>query len=131
MFKKQVPNDPYGAAPANPAFRQEVFGSQNHSQVEDLGGSKLGECQVNSDAIFRIITLVVGHKHTHTHNRSSHRTHESILTEKKIAFCTLMLPKNPCTPKIMPRYQAGESIRQVSQIYIDGCIDDHRVSFVS
>ncbi|XP_033154424.1 resistance to inhibitors of cholinesterase protein 3 isoform X6 [Drosophila mauritiana] len=42
MFKKQVPNDPYGAAPPNPAFRQEVFGSQNHSQVEDLGGSKLG-----------------------------------------------------------------------------------------
>ncbi|XP_032571054.1 uncharacterized protein LOC6615287 isoform X12 [Drosophila sechellia] len=42
MFKKQVPNDPYGAAPSNPAFRQEVFGSQNHSQVEDLGGSKLG-----------------------------------------------------------------------------------------
>ncbi|XP_032571050.1 uncharacterized protein LOC6615287 isoform X8 [Drosophila sechellia] len=41
MFKKQVPNDPYGAAPSNPAFRQEVFGSQNHSQVEDLGGSKL------------------------------------------------------------------------------------------
>ncbi|XP_033154426.1 uncharacterized protein LOC117137197 isoform X8 [Drosophila mauritiana] len=41
MFKKQVPNDPYGAAPPNPAFRQEVFGSQNHSQVEDLGGSKL------------------------------------------------------------------------------------------
>lgn len=64
MFKKQVPNDPYGAAPPNPAFRQEVFGSQNHSQVEDLGGSKLGECQANSDAIFRIITLVVGHTHT-------------------------------------------------------------------
>ncbi|XP_043645850.1 resistance to inhibitors of cholinesterase protein 3 isoform X8 [Drosophila teissieri] len=41
MFKKQVPNEPYGAAPANPAFRQEVFGQQNHSQVEDLGGSKL------------------------------------------------------------------------------------------
>ncbi|XP_017073166.2 resistance to inhibitors of cholinesterase protein 3 isoform X14 [Drosophila eugracilis] len=42
MFKKQVPNDPYGPAPSNPAFRQEVFGQQNHSQVEDLGGSKLG-----------------------------------------------------------------------------------------
>ncbi|XP_026836277.1 uncharacterized protein LOC6547663 isoform X9 [Drosophila erecta] len=42
MFKKQVPNDPYGAAPTNPAFRQEVFGPQNHSQVEELGGSKLG-----------------------------------------------------------------------------------------
>ncbi|KQS62250.1 uncharacterized protein LOC6547663 isoform X6 [Drosophila erecta] len=41
MFKKQVPNDPYGAAPTNPAFRQEVFGPQNHSQVEELGGSKL------------------------------------------------------------------------------------------
>ncbi|XP_017073165.2 uncharacterized protein LOC108109216 isoform X13 [Drosophila eugracilis] len=41
MFKKQVPNDPYGPAPSNPAFRQEVFGQQNHSQVEDLGGSKL------------------------------------------------------------------------------------------
>ncbi|XP_017126489.1 uncharacterized protein LOC108145518 isoform X9 [Drosophila elegans] len=42
MFKKQGPNDPYGQAPQNPAFRQEVFGQQNHSQVEDLGSSKLG-----------------------------------------------------------------------------------------
>ncbi|XP_016947484.1 uncharacterized protein LOC108022832 isoform X14 [Drosophila biarmipes] len=42
MFKKQVPNEPYGPAPSNPSFRQEVFGKQNHSQVEDLGGSKLG-----------------------------------------------------------------------------------------
>ncbi|XP_017126484.1 uncharacterized protein LOC108145518 isoform X5 [Drosophila elegans] len=41
MFKKQGPNDPYGQAPQNPAFRQEVFGQQNHSQVEDLGSSKL------------------------------------------------------------------------------------------
>ncbi|XP_016947478.1 uncharacterized protein LOC108022832 isoform X8 [Drosophila biarmipes] len=41
MFKKQVPNEPYGPAPSNPSFRQEVFGKQNHSQVEDLGGSKL------------------------------------------------------------------------------------------
>ncbi|XP_052842010.1 uncharacterized protein LOC128256032 isoform X6 [Drosophila gunungcola] len=41
MFKKQGPNDPYGQAPPNPAFRQEVFGQQNHSQVEDLGNSKL------------------------------------------------------------------------------------------
>ncbi|XP_041632934.1 resistance to inhibitors of cholinesterase protein 3 isoform X7 [Drosophila kikkawai] len=42
MFKKQIPNAPYGPAPSDPAFRQEVFGQQNHSQVEDLGGSKLG-----------------------------------------------------------------------------------------
>ncbi|XP_037714211.1 resistance to inhibitors of cholinesterase protein 3 isoform X9 [Drosophila subpulchrella] len=42
MFKKQVPNEPYGPAPSNPSFRQEVFGKQNHSQVEDLGSSKLG-----------------------------------------------------------------------------------------
>ncbi|XP_041632939.1 uncharacterized protein RIC-3 isoform X12 [Drosophila kikkawai] len=41
MFKKQIPNAPYGPAPSDPAFRQEVFGQQNHSQVEDLGGSKL------------------------------------------------------------------------------------------
>nr|XP_036669207.1 uncharacterized protein LOC108009788 isoform X8 [Drosophila suzukii] len=41
MFKKQVPNEPYGPAPSNPSFRQEVFGKQNHSQVEDLGSSKL------------------------------------------------------------------------------------------
>nr|NP_001163230.1 RIC3 acetylcholine receptor chaperone, isoform Q [Drosophila melanogaster]ACZ94502.1 RIC3 acetylcholine receptor chaperone, isoform Q [Drosophila melanogaster] len=50
MFKKQVPNDPYGAAPPNPAFRQEVFGSQNHSQVEDLGGSKLGAATATAAA---------------------------------------------------------------------------------
>ncbi|XP_065719355.2 uncharacterized protein RIC-3 isoform X11 [Drosophila suzukii] len=41
MFKKQVPNEPYGPTPSNPSFRQEVFGKQNHSQVEDLGSSKL------------------------------------------------------------------------------------------
>ncbi|KPU76258.1 uncharacterized protein Dana_GF11925, isoform R [Drosophila ananassae] len=41
MFKKQIPNSPYGAAPSDPSFRQEVFGQQNHSQVEDLGGNKL------------------------------------------------------------------------------------------
>ncbi|XP_043645847.1 resistance to inhibitors of cholinesterase protein 3 isoform X5 [Drosophila teissieri] len=50
MFKKQVPNEPYGAAPANPAFRQEVFGQQNHSQVEDLGGSKLGAAAAKKPA---------------------------------------------------------------------------------
>jgi len=43
VFKKQVPNSPYGPAPTDPSFRQEVFGQQNHSQVEDLGGTKLGE----------------------------------------------------------------------------------------
>ncbi|XP_030573233.1 uncharacterized protein LOC115771566 isoform X7 [Drosophila novamexicana] len=41
VFKKQVPNAPYGPVPADPSFRQEVFGQQNHSQVEDLGGTKL------------------------------------------------------------------------------------------
>ncbi|XP_034476986.1 uncharacterized protein LOC117783619 isoform X10 [Drosophila innubila] len=41
VFKKQVPNAPYGPAPTDPSFRQEVFGQQNHSQVEDLGGTKL------------------------------------------------------------------------------------------
>ncbi|EDV36497.1 uncharacterized protein Dana_GF11925, isoform A [Drosophila ananassae] len=46
MFKKQIPNSPYGAAPSDPSFRQEVFGQQNHSQVEDLGGNKLGAAAV-------------------------------------------------------------------------------------
>ncbi|XP_064543127.1 uncharacterized protein RIC-3 isoform X16 [Drosophila montana] len=41
VFKKQIPNAPYGPAPTDPGFRQEVFGQQNHSQVEDLGGTKL------------------------------------------------------------------------------------------
>ncbi|BFG04819.1 uncharacterized protein DMAD_03690 [Drosophila madeirensis] len=41
-FKKQVPNAPYGPAPTDPGFRQQVFGQQAHSQVEDLGGTKLG-----------------------------------------------------------------------------------------
>ncbi|XP_068143911.1 resistance to inhibitors of cholinesterase protein 3 isoform X1 [Drosophila tropicalis] len=41
-FKKQVPNAPYGPAPTDPSFRQEVFGHSNHSQVEDLGNTKLG-----------------------------------------------------------------------------------------
>nr|XP_017092584.2 uncharacterized protein LOC108122487 isoform X5 [Drosophila bipectinata] len=42
VFKKQIPNSPYGPAPSDPSFRQEVFGQQKHSQVEDLAGSKLG-----------------------------------------------------------------------------------------
>ncbi|XP_037714213.1 resistance to inhibitors of cholinesterase protein 3 isoform X10 [Drosophila subpulchrella] len=50
MFKKQVPNEPYGPAPSNPSFRQEVFGKQNHSQVEDLGSSKLGAAAVKPPA---------------------------------------------------------------------------------
>ncbi|KAH8372759.1 hypothetical protein KR009_004525 [Drosophila setifemur] len=58
VFKKQVPNAPYGPTQADPSFRQEVFGHQNHSQVEDLGGSKLGECLV------RIITLPQAAKDT-------------------------------------------------------------------
>ncbi|XP_026841129.1 uncharacterized protein LOC6600908 isoform X7 [Drosophila persimilis] len=42
-FKKQVPNAPYGPAPSDTGFRQQVFGQQQeHSQVEDLGGTKLG-----------------------------------------------------------------------------------------
>ncbi|XP_033247531.1 resistance to inhibitors of cholinesterase protein 3 isoform X12 [Drosophila miranda] len=42
-FKKQVPNAPYGPAPSDAGFRQQVFGQQQeHSQVEDLGGTKLG-----------------------------------------------------------------------------------------
>ncbi|XP_023161363.2 uncharacterized protein LOC111592947 isoform X17 [Drosophila hydei] len=41
VFKKQVPNAPYGAAPADPSFRRDVFEQQNHSQVEDLSGTKL------------------------------------------------------------------------------------------
>ncbi|XP_026836279.1 uncharacterized protein LOC6547663 isoform X13 [Drosophila erecta] len=53
MFKKQVPNDPYGAAPTNPAFRQEVFGPQNHSQVEELGGSKLEKRQRKTESATR------------------------------------------------------------------------------
>ncbi|XP_052842005.1 uncharacterized protein LOC128256032 isoform X2 [Drosophila gunungcola] len=51
MFKKQGPNDPYGQAPPNPAFRQEVFGQQNHSQVEDLGNSKLGAAAIAAAAM--------------------------------------------------------------------------------
>ncbi|KAM7342498.1 RIC3 acetylcholine receptor chaperone isoform 8-T9 [Cochliomyia hominivorax] len=42
VFKKQVPNAPYGAAPHDPNFRKEVFGQENGRHVEDLNGSKLG-----------------------------------------------------------------------------------------
>ncbi|KAL7735669.1 hypothetical protein ACLKA6_002548 [Drosophila palustris] len=50
VFKKQVPNAPYGPAPTDPSFRQDVFGEQNHSQVEDLGGTKLGSASSASSA---------------------------------------------------------------------------------
>ncbi|XP_030388425.1 uncharacterized protein LOC115634690 isoform X8 [Scaptodrosophila lebanonensis] len=41
VFKKQIPNAPYGPAPTDPSFRREVFGQENHSQVEDLNGTTL------------------------------------------------------------------------------------------
>ncbi|XP_046810269.1 uncharacterized protein LOC111687629 isoform X6 [Lucilia cuprina] len=41
VFKKQVPNAPYGAAPGDPNFRKEVFGQENGRHVEELNGSKL------------------------------------------------------------------------------------------
>nr|XP_013118989.1 unnamed protein product [Stomoxys calcitrans] len=41
VFKKPVPNAPYGPAPADPNFRKEVFGHENGRHVEDLNGSKL------------------------------------------------------------------------------------------
>ncbi|XP_075165634.1 RIC3 acetylcholine receptor chaperone isoform X2 [Haematobia irritans] len=42
VFKKPVPNAPYGPAPSDPNFRKEVFGQENGRHVEDLNGSKLG-----------------------------------------------------------------------------------------
>ncbi|XP_073813962.1 RIC3 acetylcholine receptor chaperone isoform X4 [Musca autumnalis] len=42
VFKKPVPNAPYGPAPADPSFRKDVFGHENGRHVEDLNGSKLG-----------------------------------------------------------------------------------------
>ncbi|XP_075165638.1 RIC3 acetylcholine receptor chaperone isoform X6 [Haematobia irritans] len=41
VFKKPVPNAPYGPAPSDPNFRKEVFGQENGRHVEDLNGSKL------------------------------------------------------------------------------------------
>ncbi|KRG05239.1 resistance to inhibitors of cholinesterase protein 3 isoform X15 [Drosophila mojavensis] len=41
VFKKQIPNAPYGPTPGDPSFRRDVFEQQNHSQVEDLNGTKL------------------------------------------------------------------------------------------
>ncbi|XP_073813975.1 RIC3 acetylcholine receptor chaperone isoform X8 [Musca autumnalis] len=41
VFKKPVPNAPYGPAPADPSFRKDVFGHENGRHVEDLNGSKL------------------------------------------------------------------------------------------
>ncbi|XP_058981691.1 resistance to inhibitors of cholinesterase protein 3 isoform X5 [Musca domestica] len=42
VFKKPVPNAPYGPAPSDPNFRKDVFGHENGRHVEDLNGSKLG-----------------------------------------------------------------------------------------
>uniref|UniRef100_T1PD86 Dictyostelium (Slime Mold) REP protein n=2 Tax=Musca domestica TaxID=7370 RepID=T1PD86_MUSDO len=41
VFKKPVPNAPYGPAPSDPNFRKDVFGHENGRHVEDLNGSKL------------------------------------------------------------------------------------------
>uniref|UniRef100_A0A1A9X4U4 Resistance to inhibitors of cholinesterase protein 3 N-terminal domain-containing protein n=1 Tax=Glossina brevipalpis TaxID=37001 RepID=A0A1A9X4U4_9MUSC len=42
VFKKPVPNAPYGPAPSDPNFRKQVFGYENGRHLEDLNGSKLG-----------------------------------------------------------------------------------------
>ncbi|XP_036331080.1 uncharacterized protein LOC118742817 isoform X2 [Rhagoletis pomonella] len=42
VFKKPVPNAPYGPTPSDPNFRKEVFGQENGRHVEELNGSKLG-----------------------------------------------------------------------------------------
>ncbi|XP_036331086.1 uncharacterized protein LOC118742817 isoform X8 [Rhagoletis pomonella] len=41
VFKKPVPNAPYGPTPSDPNFRKEVFGQENGRHVEELNGSKL------------------------------------------------------------------------------------------
>jgi len=43
VFKKQVPNAPYGPAPSDPNFRKEVFSQENGRHVEDLTNTKLGK----------------------------------------------------------------------------------------
>uniref|UniRef100_A0A1B0GC77 Resistance to inhibitors of cholinesterase protein 3 N-terminal domain-containing protein n=1 Tax=Glossina morsitans morsitans TaxID=37546 RepID=A0A1B0GC77_GLOMM len=42
VFKKPIPNAPYGPAPSDPNFRKQVFGYENGRHLEDLNGSKLG-----------------------------------------------------------------------------------------
>ncbi|XP_037896285.1 uncharacterized protein LOC119641587 isoform X7 [Glossina fuscipes] len=42
VFKKPMPNAPYGPAPSDPNFRKQVFGYENGRHLEDLNSSKLG-----------------------------------------------------------------------------------------
>ncbi|XP_067631655.1 resistance to inhibitors of cholinesterase protein 3 isoform X3 [Eurosta solidaginis] len=42
VFKRPVPNAPYGPTQTDPNFRKQVFGQENGRHVEELNGSKLG-----------------------------------------------------------------------------------------
>ncbi|XP_067631657.1 uncharacterized protein RIC-3 isoform X5 [Eurosta solidaginis] len=41
VFKRPVPNAPYGPTQTDPNFRKQVFGQENGRHVEELNGSKL------------------------------------------------------------------------------------------
>ncbi|XP_067631654.1 uncharacterized protein RIC-3 isoform X2 [Eurosta solidaginis] len=48
VFKRPVPNAPYGPTQTDPNFRKQVFGQENGRHVEELNGSKLGPRKLES-----------------------------------------------------------------------------------
>uniref|UniRef100_A0A1A9V281 Resistance to inhibitors of cholinesterase protein 3 N-terminal domain-containing protein n=1 Tax=Glossina austeni TaxID=7395 RepID=A0A1A9V281_GLOAU len=80
VFKKPIPNAPYGPAPSDPNFRKQVFGYENGRHLEDLNGSKLVVAAIQGliDAADEELKL----RETST-SESIKKTHEKTTTNKE------------------------------------------------
>ncbi|KAL9918061.1 RIC3 acetylcholine receptor chaperone isoform 10-T19 [Glossina fuscipes fuscipes] len=78
VFKKPMPNAPYGPAPSDPNFRKQVFGYENGRHLEDLNSSKLAAIQGLIDAADEELKL----RETSTSD-SIKKTHEKTTTNKE------------------------------------------------
>ncbi|XP_037896287.1 uncharacterized protein LOC119641587 isoform X9 [Glossina fuscipes] len=80
VFKKPMPNAPYGPAPSDPNFRKQVFGYENGRHLEDLNSSKLVVAAIQGliDAADEELKL----RETSTSD-SIKKTHEKTTTNKE------------------------------------------------
>ncbi|KAL9918059.1 RIC3 acetylcholine receptor chaperone isoform 8-T17 [Glossina fuscipes fuscipes] len=85
VFKKPMPNAPYGPAPSDPNFRKQVFGYENGRHLEDLNSSKLGWREHQTTAIQGLIDAAdeeLKLRETSTSD-SIKKTHEKTTTNKE------------------------------------------------
>ncbi|XP_060654373.1 resistance to inhibitors of cholinesterase protein 3 isoform X2 [Drosophila nasuta] len=125
VFKKQVPNAPYGPAPSDPSFRQEVFGQQNHSQVEDLGGTKLGSVASNgrrNDKELYNATMSAAELATNlsstlkAHQQQCHAAHQQSQTQSQAETSASAIPAVPKTLAEVEKTLFNKETEQLMEI---------------